>query len=944
MALPLANIGKINSESPFIIGIDLGTTNTYSCFSLVEVDKKSLTDIIELEISQPTLDLGPHYDKQLPSMVYFPSNSQLQFQYLVGKTAKERVVNEPNRVIRSSKSLMGALKSYQIDDKTYLPIDIAMKILNTVRETYEINYDEFLSGKVVVGVPSKFNGDQIKDTQIAVENVFPSASIRLVEEPEAIALWYIYNEIQYSSPETLRAKWFNAIRRILIIDMGGGTLDVAVIQAQLRDGQLIKKEDPSTYPIITRLSLSDYTPCAGDQFDKLVANHLHKTYYPDLSIEEYKKYENWFLQAAERIKMELSRKIGLKLSNTTVKLPLIIPDGKNEQKIGEISQDLYKKIISPLLPPKDFIFDHSKLDEYCTDPQFNNTIIQPIIDALARLPPTENQSTDGYLFDEYLLTGGMGDFPLVEAIFNYFFDSQPIRISHDPKKSVAKGLVVAGYFEYLNIISYKTIGHEYAIELKEQNEVTWKPIISANETLPISRYFNQRTRIKAGTPIITFRLGMKRISLHKFLPISTKSLPLSPPPNKDTFVELRIEVNKSGALNIFGKRLDTNEEFPLVNTIDIDLLGKSEEFEKIKDTKLLRTKRNLTKQKAEAILEGQRIIQVIPRIDVNSQRLFKEFKQILHKNPNQQQKLKNLRQQIAYANDLPKSMPNLFQSFETRFTNYDKFDKIKLHELQEYFFLLGEIWKGYVKRKEFCPFQAPFNHLEAQMKFLIRISDYQTLRSLIRLFRYIFEKHPNNQLNINPLLELGLHEKSVWNSNFYNLLGMAKRIPDPLLQKMFEKMTSKNIQEVLHTFTLVGYYARSGSKHDPFYLEQCWITLLDLFFQLYQPFLKNEIVNEWSPRFKSLTLLKYVDNKLQLADYQFSIPKLLMTLVHYLIGDNTLPYKQDFLNLLKELIEQDVLDDDIHFKAQMVYYSYTKELPEMEEISFLIIENYLELD
>lgn len=932
-----------NSETENIIGIDLGTTNTYSCFS-TRIGNK-LQDIHEIHIPQITLEFDEHRDPQLPSMVYFPQDPIFGDDYIVGMTAKKRIISEPDRVIKSSKTKMGTSYTYKIDDKEYFSSEIAEKILTTVKDSY-IDYPDHVKGKIVVGVPSRFNADQNKDTRDAVRQVFQEAEIQLREEPEAIALWYLYNEIKGSSQDTLNLIWEKKVRRILIIDIGGGTLDVAIIEASLKDAEQIQKNDPKTYPVITRIGLSDYTPSAGDEFDRLVADHLRNEFYSELSDHEYEdKYINWFLRQAEIIKLNLSHKLRLRQPDDIIRLKLSLPGRKDEIKLVEFNKTKYMEIIKPLLPEWDFAFSHEKINDYHKNQSLNNTILRPIIDAYIQIKE-DNRLIEGHLFDEYILAGGMGDFPIVKEIFTTFLDREPVKVIQDSKKAVAKGLVVAGYFESLGNLPQKPIGRNYAFQGRDsQGKRTWDIIIKKDDLLPIFKLEYYAGKLQPGIKEFLFTLGQENIASNDFQIISTKVLRLDPPPIEQIDITLKIIVDVSGALDIIGKRSDNNTEIPLVNFNEDDHERGVSQIQQLDTNTLISEKRILTEKRLEAIIKYKHSYE--RRIDDSHKKWVKAFTNELKQMKRKSKKITEIRKILPHLTAVSKAYSSLYASYKGRYRKLSNLSERDLLKLNQYLLLFGDIFKGYVIRNQTCPLTLPIDITEELISFIIKENIYdQTFVNLIRLIRYMIAVNPNVEITgLSSLLEYGLLEKNNWKSNSYNILGLIENPPNRLIYKMIQILKKENVIATLHTVFLLGrrYYRKENI--DPRLIEEIWSTILHLFSSILENNPFGITIPRWNDIIYSTSLLPEID--ITFNEYRSILPKLLMSTAYFVMRENDLQEKKLYTSILKELIEKNTLDEDTHYKAQIIHYLYTKKpiFKEIElEIPMIMIENYLQIE
>src|SRR6184192_3555546 len=207
-----------------IVGIDLGTTNSEIAAFLngkVEV-------------------LGPEADKMLPSCVGFSSAGTL----LVGREARHQQLLYPNLTIRSIKRKMGSTEPVKFADKEFTPQEISSLILRQLVQWAEQAFHQPIR-RAVITVPAYFSDAQRQATREAGE-LAGLEVVRILNEPTAASLTY--------DPK------HTALHRILVYDLGGGTFDVSIVQAQ--EG------------VIEVLASHGDTQLGGDDFDELLFNHI----------------------------------------------------------------------------------------------------------------------------------------------------------------------------------------------------------------------------------------------------------------------------------------------------------------------------------------------------------------------------------------------------------------------------------------------------------------------------------------------------------------------------------------------------------------------------------------------------------------------------------------------------------------------------------------------
>src|SRR5208282_4196106 len=135
---------------------------------------------------------------------------------LVGKAAKNQWVLAPDRTIKSIKRKMGQDIKVKLGDQEYRPQEISAMILRSLRDRASRQLGAPVA-KAVITVPAYFNDAQRQATREAGE-LAGLEVVRIVNEPTAASLTY-----DPSQPE---------LRRLLVYDLGGGTFDVSIVQAQ----------------------------------------------------------------------------------------------------------------------------------------------------------------------------------------------------------------------------------------------------------------------------------------------------------------------------------------------------------------------------------------------------------------------------------------------------------------------------------------------------------------------------------------------------------------------------------------------------------------------------------------------------------------------------------------------------------------------------------------
>jgi molecular chaperone DnaK len=374
--------------SKYIIGIDLGTTN--SCVAIMEGDSPRVLENAEGARTTPSI------------VAFTPSGERL-----VGQAAKRQAVTNSGNTFFAIKRLIGMRHdqwtrmnknkdvSYTIvpsptgdawvesGGRQISPQEISAMILEKLRKDAE----EKLGAKItqaVITVPAYFNDAQRQATKDAGKIAGLDVK-RIINEPTAAALAYGLDKGQNG--------------KIAVYDLGGGTFDVSILE--LTDNVFeVKSTGGDTY-------------LGGEDFDRRIVDFLADTFKAEQGIDlrADKLALQRLKEAAEKAKIELST-----LTSTSINLPFITADASGPKHL-EIS------------------LSRSKLETLVDD------LIQRTMD------PCKTALKDAGLqpgdIDEVLLVGGMTRMPKVIDSVKAFFGKEPNR-SVNPDEVVALGAAIQG--------------------------------------------------------------------------------------------------------------------------------------------------------------------------------------------------------------------------------------------------------------------------------------------------------------------------------------------------------------------------------------------------------------------------------------------------------------------------------------------------------------------
>lgn len=397
-----------------IVGIDLGTTNS---------------EIAVIRDGQPHV-FAEDGDPILPSFVGLSDDGRL----LVGKAAKNQWVLAPERTIKSIKRKMGQDVKVQLGEQEYRPQEISAMILRSLKERAERQLG-FPVRKAVITVPAYFNDSQRQATREAGE-LAGLEVVRILNEPTAASLTYDPNQRE--------------LRRMLVYDLGGGTFDVSIVQAQ--DG------------VVEVLSSHGDTQLGGDDFDdlllKLVCDRFEQEHGVDLRANLVSRAR--VLRAAEAAKRQLSSHPYARIEEEFI----AEKDGQALHLNVELSRGEYEELIQPLL---DRTMD----------------CVQRALDD-ARLTASA--------IEKVVLVGGSTRTPIIGALLEERL-GQPPHQEVNPDLCVAMGAAIQGA-----IIAGQSVGavlvditpHSLGIKCLDRSmglpfEFRFAPIVHRNAPLPASR-------------------------------------------------------------------------------------------------------------------------------------------------------------------------------------------------------------------------------------------------------------------------------------------------------------------------------------------------------------------------------------------------------------------------------------------------------------------------
>src|SRR5262249_7109188 len=306
-----------------ILGIDLGTTN-----SEVAVVRDRQPHVLEVD-----------GDPILPSFVGLSEDGKL----LVGKPAKNQWVLAPERTIKSIKRKMGQDVKVRLGAQEYRPQEISASILKALRDRAAAQVGGAVN-KAVITVPAYFNDAQRQATREAGELAGLDV-VRILNEPTAASLTYDPSQ--------------HELQRMMVYDLGGGTFDVSIVQAQ--EG------------VVEVLASHGDTQLGGDDFDELllknVCDRFQAEYDVDLRANLVSKAR--VLRAVEAAKRHLSYHPFARIEEEFI----AEKDGRALHLNLEVSREQYEALIQPLLDRTMDCVQRALDDSRLTASQINKVVL-----------------------------------------------------------------------------------------------------------------------------------------------------------------------------------------------------------------------------------------------------------------------------------------------------------------------------------------------------------------------------------------------------------------------------------------------------------------------------------------------------------------------------------------------------------------------------------------
>ncbi|MGZ0165693.1 MAG: Hsp70 family protein [Planctomycetales bacterium] len=269
-------------RSRFVVGIDLGTTNSAVCY--VEASNDDWT--IDVFAIVQTVAAGQVERREtLPSFHYEPAERELPESALrlpwtedeeptfgVGVFARDHGRAVPGRLISSAKSWLchpgvdrrAALLPWHgaADVQSLSPVEVSSRYIRHIRDAWNAEHpdDPLEQQDVVLTIPASFD-EVARELTVAAAKAAGLPRVVLIEEPQAAF---------YSWVNAHRVDWEEHVapgQKILVCDIGGGTSDFTLIHVRRDEHDKIQ---------FHRVAVGDHLILGGDNLDLALAHHIEK--------------------------------------------------------------------------------------------------------------------------------------------------------------------------------------------------------------------------------------------------------------------------------------------------------------------------------------------------------------------------------------------------------------------------------------------------------------------------------------------------------------------------------------------------------------------------------------------------------------------------------------------------------------------------------------------
>ncbi|MGN6135050.1 MAG: Hsp70 family protein [Aureliella sp.] len=297
MSQPLEQPDAFESRpSRYIVGIDLGTTNSAAAFVDTQAQGNAAHRVQSFSIEQWVDYASREQRDVLPSFHYELTGEEAsaisalageRLEYVVGTLAREAGSRQPGRQIASAKSWLchdgvdrhAPLLPWHGDPGVtrLSPVEASSRTLLHIRRAWDRAHPDspLAEQDVVLTLPASFD-EVARQLTIEAARAAGLPRVLLIEEPQAAFYWWLYRH---------HANWEQVVsvgQTILVCDIGGGTTDFTLIRvreaspnarsatAESGDAETLQAQDRQRLSL-HRVAVGEHLILGGDNIDLALA-------------------------------------------------------------------------------------------------------------------------------------------------------------------------------------------------------------------------------------------------------------------------------------------------------------------------------------------------------------------------------------------------------------------------------------------------------------------------------------------------------------------------------------------------------------------------------------------------------------------------------------------------------------------------------------------------
>ncbi|MCR4412703.1 MAG: Hsp70 family protein [Thermoguttaceae bacterium] len=262
----------------YIVGIDLGTTNSVVAYVPLDAERPSVQ---VLPIPQIVAQGTTEGRTMLPSFLYLATGQEIQSgvydlpwrtrcEFAVGEFARRQAAEVPHRTVSGAKSWLAhsrvdrrqAVLPWNAPDDVpkVSPVVASQRCLEHLIGAWEAAFPDapMADQRVVLTVPASFDASARELTREAAMAAGLPETLVLLEEPQAAV---------YAWLADVGDRWRRQLKlgdRLLVCDVGGGTTDLTLVGVAEEHGELI----------LERIAVGNHLLVGGDNMDMALAHRL----------------------------------------------------------------------------------------------------------------------------------------------------------------------------------------------------------------------------------------------------------------------------------------------------------------------------------------------------------------------------------------------------------------------------------------------------------------------------------------------------------------------------------------------------------------------------------------------------------------------------------------------------------------------------------------------